>query len=923
MGIRIGFARLLMMMAPGLFLAGCSFGGGHNGQGGGSGKNTVGLAFSNPPTSLTLVAGSGGTLAFVIINNGGLASSGTTTITFALTVNGSPSGVTFNPNGSGGTDWDCSSSTSTQVTCNNSDVVQPGLSTSPLTVSLSASAKAASFVTQPTFTNPSVTTGLPGRSYNLPITVITPPNVTIVKQHVGSNFVAGNQGQYTFSVTNTSAGPANNTKITDNLPPGLTYVSYLSGTAATGSGGAWTCSASGQAVTCTLASPLNADAMATALTLTVTVSASFSSPSVSNTASITAQYDTGTTGKSSTDTVAVALPAGSVTLTMSEPGSTSISVGSNGTIDFSALLQNFKTNQINWSVNGTVGGDSTDGTITAMTQSGEVAVYTAPANVPTSDNPVTVTATAEDNALAYASVSVTITPNQNSAMNGQFAFTMHGFQPNGLPFAAIGTFTAAGDSAGSLSNVYADLNIAQPTTPPSSVYKPKVQWQGNYNMDSATHGVMHLSQVNDSTKTATISFELDSKGTFGYLAENDSPGGNVGSGEFHKQDLTSFTTAAGAVAGSWIFRHGRGRIGQVTFATTTNMAATVAGQEDDSSGNHDTISGGTLAIDAADATGYATGRATLTLPLITEAVTVTESVYIVGGANDAGLMYMEGEGTASGNTPTGSLAYQTMSSGFTNANAFGSNSAFALEGVNASGAAAHSSVCVGQLATSSLGPGYQEVGIYCNDAGQNTAAGALGNGGGFAYTMDAVGTGRGTITLTLRSGTEIPLAAYLRAPSDGYLLESTSNTSSEDLAGFLEAQTTQVFNPGNPSIAFATAESLVPATTVGVSDFLMTADATAGKGKVDNGSEDVSQVGTPAAFDLSFAGDYVLGGGVDGPGAGNLGIGNEASSTSPSMFGGNYIQVMAGADGTVLAVPIYYGNAVSVLDPSLILISVQ
>jgi uncharacterized repeat protein (TIGR01451 family) len=920
MQIRISIASLFMV--PGLFLAGCSFGGGggHHGQGGGSGQNTVGLAFSNPPTSLTLLAGSGGTLTFVITNNGGLASSGTTLFTMTLATGGSSSGVTFNPKSSGGSGWDCCTSTSAQVNCTNSAVIQPASSTSPLTLALSAAANAVSLVTQPTFSNPSVTTGLPGRSYNLEITVITPPNVRIVKKHVGSNFIAGDQGQYALTVTNAGGGEANNTAITDNLPTGLNYVSFSNGPTTTGSGGMWACSASGQTVTCTLAAALNAGAMATPLTLNVAVPADFSSSSVSNTASITAQYDTGTAAKSSTDTVTVVLPSGSVTVTMTEPGNTSVSVGTGGTIDFSAALQNFKTNQINWSVDGVQGGDNTNGTITATTQSGGVAVYTAPANVPAIDNPVTVTATAADNTLAYSSVSVTITSNQNSAMKGQFAFTMHGFQQNGLPFAAIGTFIAAGDSAGSLTNIYTDVNVAQSTTPLSSVFQSKVQWQGNYSMDSATHGIMHLSQVSDSTKIATISFELSPKGTFGYLAENDSPGGSVGSGEFRKQDPTSFNTMAGAVAGSWIFRHGRGHIGRLSFAATSKTAATVTGQEDDSSGGQDTISRGTLTIDPPDASGYATGHATLTLPLVSEAATVNESVYIVGGANGAGLMYMEGMGTQSGNTPTGSLAYQTMSSGYTNANAFLANSAFALEGVDASGAAPHSIVCVGQLATSALGPGFQEIGIYCNDAGQNTTAGALGNGGGFTYTMDAAGTGRGTITLTSRSGSQIPLTFYLQAPSDGYLLESTTSTSSEDMAGFLEPQTTQVFNPASPASAIATAQALMPATTVGVSDFLMTADTTPGKGKVTNGSEDTSLVGLPAAFDLLFAGNYVLGGGLDGPGAGNLSVGNGASSTSPTMFGGNYILMMAGSNGKILAAPIYYGNAASVLDPSLILI---
>ena len=103
----------------------------------------------------------------------------------------------------------------------------------------------------------------------------------ITKTHSGS-FVAGSTGQYTITVSNSSAAlierEDNTVTVTDTLPPGLTFAS--------GTGTGWTCSAVGQVVTCTHAAPLNVGASFPPLTITVNVLET-AAATVTNTATVT------------------------------------------------------------------------------------------------------------------------------------------------------------------------------------------------------------------------------------------------------------------------------------------------------------------------------------------------------------------------------------------------------------------------------------------------------------------------------------------------------------------------------------------------------------------------------------------------------------------------------------------------------------
>lgn len=163
-----------------LSLAACMGGGGHHGGGGGGGGGggnpNVALGFASGSTqSLALVAGSDGMLTFIVTNGGNLASSGSITVTFPLTNNGTATNVTFVAAGSGGTGWDCSGSTGTNVSCMTSASIQPGASAPTLMVVLHAAANAVAFPTQPTIVNAGNSNN-GQQTYTLNVTVSAMPN---------------------------------------------------------------------------------------------------------------------------------------------------------------------------------------------------------------------------------------------------------------------------------------------------------------------------------------------------------------------------------------------------------------------------------------------------------------------------------------------------------------------------------------------------------------------------------------------------------------------------------------------------------------------------------------------------------------------------------------------------------------------------
>ena len=247
-----------------------------------------------------------GQYTLTVTNNGPDPTSGNVTITDTL-----PSGLTYSSVDATSTSgWSCSAAGQT-VTCNNATVMASGAtSTLKMNVAVGASATKGTITNTATVTN---SVSDPDTSDNTATdtgTIADPPeaDISIAKTHSAAYFPIGSNSTYSIAVKNEGpAAIANQVRVTDTLPAGLTYVS-ASGSDASRQ---WSCGASGQTVTCDLqtllgaASGLTTNTPAPILTLTVTPSGT-TATKVTNTASVAVlgtgnPVDPNTTNDSSSD----------------------------------------------------------------------------------------------------------------------------------------------------------------------------------------------------------------------------------------------------------------------------------------------------------------------------------------------------------------------------------------------------------------------------------------------------------------------------------------------------------------------------------------------------------------------------------------------------------------------------------------------
>jgi uncharacterized repeat protein (TIGR01451 family) len=170
------------------------------------------------------------------------------------------------------------------------------------------------------------------------ITAVNPStnaDLQIIKSHTG-NFALNQNSNYTLTVSNVGQTASSGTiTVTDTLPTGLTYVS-ASGTAI-GSNN-WSCSATGQTVTCTNAGSLAANASST-ITLTVQPTAT---GTITNQATVTNTSDTNNVNNSSSDpTIINDLVDLSITKT---DGLTTINPS--GSITYTITVKNLSTSNL-------------------------------------------------------------------------------------------------------------------------------------------------------------------------------------------------------------------------------------------------------------------------------------------------------------------------------------------------------------------------------------------------------------------------------------------------------------------------------------------------------------------------------------------------------------------------------------------------
>ena len=249
------------------------------------------------PTDLTIskthtgnfTQGQNGTYTITVTNSGGVASSGTVTVTDTL-----PTGLT--PGTATGTGWTCSTSSQT-VTCTRSDALSGGASYPAISVPVSVASNSSLSLTNTASVSGGNDSNTGNNSSSDATTINGVPDLTISKSHTG-NFTQGQTGaSYTLTVTNAGGAATTGTvTVTDTLPASLTSPS--------GSGTGWTCNTSGQTVTCTRSTALAAGASYPTITITANVSAT-APASVTNTASVSGGGETNTGNDSASDATTI------------------------------------------------------------------------------------------------------------------------------------------------------------------------------------------------------------------------------------------------------------------------------------------------------------------------------------------------------------------------------------------------------------------------------------------------------------------------------------------------------------------------------------------------------------------------------------------------------------------------------------------
>jgi hypothetical protein len=257
----------------------------------------------------------------------------------------------------------------------------------------------------------------------------------------------------------------------------------------------------------------------------------------------------------------------SAAVTIIRPVAASISpttavVALGGQQQFQAKVTGSTNTAVNWSVSGTGCSGSACGTITSG------GLYTAPGALP-SPATVTVKAVAQIDASVSASATVTVVANENSKLQGEYAFRFTGFDSNGL-YQAAGNFNADGNGT-----ITAGLEDVNNTVSPST----SVTFTGTYSVSGDSRGILTLSTP---MGIQTFRLALNMAGTSGRFIEFDASGIR-GSGVIEKQTPTSLTLATfkGAYIVSLAGKDTTGdRIGALAILDFNGAGAIVGGSMD-------------------------------------------------------------------------------------------------------------------------------------------------------------------------------------------------------------------------------------------------------------------------------------------------------------------------------------------------------
>jgi len=377
------------------------------------------------------------------------------------------------------------------------------------------------------------------------------------------------------------------------------------------------------------------------------------------------------------------------------------------------------------------------------------------------------------------------------ALNGQYAFSLSGFDPTGNPISMAGSIKADGlghitagevdvndngmiSSNISLAGTYAfDSNI-----PPAGTFTFNSNAQGTLGTIALTYTVGTVSHP------LAFGFSLQGDGSFGQIMSLDT-NNFVASGSMEQQSAAAFTPSGlagdyivalhGRSAGNATAALGRFTLGSGGASSNVSFDRSMAGV-----GSAGPTSGASASVVFGSAGPDGNGRGTFTVTLNDTLGHTTQefAYYAITGKR---MIAVEADGSG-----TMTADFSGQSTPFTAATVVTGGSVFGMAGVDPA-AASNEIAAVGQLQITGVGTNTGALRWDSNDAGIIVGPAFFASQ---AVPVFEAGSGRGTVTIAggAAGGLADSVVFYLSAPGTGFIMDTTGGINNRAMAGTLKAQ---------------------------------------------------------------------------------------------------------------------------------------
>jgi hypothetical protein len=354
-----------------------------------------------------------------------------------------------------------------------------------------------------------------------------------------------------------------------------------------------------------------------------------------------------------------------------------------------------------------------------------------------------------------------------ASLNGTYAFSMSGtdnFQ--GLAISRIGSFHA--DGQGNITMAIEDVNDGGSFSTFNFTAAPA----STYTMSSDGRGVLTLSHPDVTNPSVadnfTFSIVLDST-SGGLMVETD--GSSTMSGNFRLQNISSTFAPAYAFDVTGVDLGNQTSASFVGRFTTNGVSGVTGGQVDINDGASSsgviTLQPGTIALDATNFSNFGRGTLTLNTTLNSQVLNLSYVFYVVDGSH---LVLVENDTLAA---TSGSAIAQTAAP--TAVAAFPGSFVFAVGGAAISQGVFGGLARVGRF-TSDANGAITNLSVDEDFSGGINTFPKSGGFSNVALTIDAAGTGRGTLNFTDVSRNQaFQYVFYMASATQGFIQDDSAN----------------------------------------------------------------------------------------------------------------------------------------------------